>query len=522
MAKTKRNIYSYDRLFFLIFAAPPQPQISDLMKKLLVPQEVVVSRFRTQDGEPRTAEFKEALTRGYFLIKFPKMFGGMEIGVSLVKATPKDNCTYEWTSDSVKVQGKVEFQSVPASFKGTFSITTFEGTGCLDQTFNHQTTCSNNNSIGSMEYIQIWLLVVAGLRALGFSQALFNIGRLRTNVYSGNPTQVTGLTARLFAAWTLMSFTLCVATAYNPYNQTLFTVTWTSFVYALLHFLTETLIFKSSSFKDAIPPFIVATTSIVWMVLVKDYNMIKTIALVTGASKGFGVAVCQELCSRVENIDFHLFARSQQGLESTEKIIKLAKPQSEVKLFSVDFSDLKTLENVWGQSLAQIDFNNYQRIWLINNHGSLGVCNYVSELKEFQQIETDLTMNVTSVVLTSSLFLNRFKSSGAELGLINVSSGAAVKPISTWGVYCTGKAARHMLTRTIAEENTFSWSPGPMDTQMQQEVRANAVDAGVKKIFTDLYENKQLVDVNVSAGKMIDLLVKNTYTSGEHYTVYSV
>ncbi|EFA81219.1 hypothetical protein PPL_06058 [Heterostelium album PN500] len=117
-----------------------------------------------------------------------------------------------------------------------------------------------------MEYIQIWLLALAGLRALGFSQALFNIGRLRTNIYSGNPTQVTGLTARLFAAWTSVGFVLCVATAYNPYNQTLFTVTWTSFVFVLLHFLAEILIFKSSSFKDVFPLLFVSTTSIVWMV----------------------------------------------------------------------------------------------------------------------------------------------------------------------------------------------------------------------------------------------------------------
>ncbi|GAM18811.1 hypothetical protein SAMD00019534_019860 [Acytostelium subglobosum LB1] len=116
-----------------------------------------------------------------------------------------------------------------------------------------------------MESIQIWLLIVAFLRLLGASQAFFNVGRLRTNVYSSDPKQITGLTARLFGIWTLMSFTLCVATAYSPYNKTLFFVTWVSFVWAFLHFFTETLIFRTSSVKDAIPPFIVASTSIIWM-----------------------------------------------------------------------------------------------------------------------------------------------------------------------------------------------------------------------------------------------------------------
>eukprot|EP01132_Coremiostelium_polycephalum_P004719 gene4719-5893_t len=113
-----------------------------------------------------------------------------------------------------------------------------------------------------MENIQIWLLVVAALRLLGATQAFFNDARLKSNVYSGDPKSVTRLFSRLFGAWTMMSFTLCVATAYSPYNKGLFFVTFLSFVYALLHFVTETFIFKTSKFRDAIPPFIVASTSI--------------------------------------------------------------------------------------------------------------------------------------------------------------------------------------------------------------------------------------------------------------------
>ncbi|GAM29422.1 hypothetical protein SAMD00019534_125980 [Acytostelium subglobosum LB1] len=109
----------------------PAREVSPLMKKLMEPQDVVVSRYRSQDGVPRPAEFKEALQRGFFLIKFPRTFGGMEIGVSLVKASSKDKCTFEWNQDTVKVQGKVEFQSVPCIFKGSFSVETFEGTGGL-------------------------------------------------------------------------------------------------------------------------------------------------------------------------------------------------------------------------------------------------------------------------------------------------------------------------------------------------------------------------------------------------------
>ncbi|KAF2069633.1 hypothetical protein CYY_009050 [Polysphondylium violaceum] len=116
-----------------------------------------------------------------------------------------------------------------------------------------------------LQNIQVWLLTVAGLRLLGASQAFFNDSRLKSNVYSGDPKSVTRLQARLFGNWTMMSCTLCLATAYSPYNRELFFVTWMSFFYAFMHFVTETFIFKTSKVKDAIPPFIVASTSMIWM-----------------------------------------------------------------------------------------------------------------------------------------------------------------------------------------------------------------------------------------------------------------
>ncbi|KAF2077467.1 hypothetical protein CYY_001240 [Polysphondylium violaceum] len=109
-----------------------QPPISDLMKKLLEPQDVVISRYRTSDGTPKIDDFKEAVSRGFFLIKFPKIFGGTEIGVNL-KNLPKDfGVEYSPDNTTIKVSGKVEFQNIPTRFKASFRLDSFEGTGCLE------------------------------------------------------------------------------------------------------------------------------------------------------------------------------------------------------------------------------------------------------------------------------------------------------------------------------------------------------------------------------------------------------
>ncbi|EGC37434.1 hypothetical protein DICPUDRAFT_53966 [Dictyostelium purpureum] len=116
-----------------------------------------------------------------------------------------------------------------------------------------------------MEKISIWLLTVAGLRLLGASQAFFNQSRIKSNVYSGDPKLANPLFCRLFGSWTLMSFTLCIATAFNPFNKPLYFCTFVSFLIAAGHFITECFIFKTSRIKDSISPFIVAGTSIMWM-----------------------------------------------------------------------------------------------------------------------------------------------------------------------------------------------------------------------------------------------------------------
>eukprot|EP01113_Clastostelium_recurvatum_P033259 TRINITY_DN4377_c0_g1_i1.p2 TRINITY_DN4377_c0_g1~~TRINITY_DN4377_c0_g1_i1.p2 ORF type:complete len:123 (+),score=17.50 TRINITY_DN4377_c0_g1_i1:466-834(+) len=113
--------------------------------------------------------------------------------------------------------------------------------------------------------LQYWMFAVAGLRIFGAAQAFFNSARLRTNVYSRQPREVTSLHTRLFGIWTLMSCTLCLATAYDPANRSVLLCAWVSFVLALAHFIQEAFIFRTSSIRDIIPPFIVAGTSIVWI-----------------------------------------------------------------------------------------------------------------------------------------------------------------------------------------------------------------------------------------------------------------
>ena len=66
--------------------------------------------------------------------------------------------------------------------------------------------------------------------------------------------------------------------------------------------------------------------------------------------------------------------------------------------------------------------------------------------------------------------------------IINVSSGAAIRPLEGWSAYCSGKAGLAMLTQAIALEHApqgirvFGFQPGTTDTDMQVTIRASGMN----------------------------------------------
>ena len=69
---------------------------------------------------------------------------------------------------------------------------------------------------------------------------------------------------------------------------------------------------------------------------------------------------------------------------------------------------------------------------------------------------------------------------GARLFILNVSSGAAHRPIKGWMAYCVSKAAVVMAFDVLAAENdhieVLHFDPGVMDTDMQSYIRQQSTD----------------------------------------------
>lgn len=216
---------------------------------------------------------------------------------------------------------------------------------------------------------------------------------------------------------------------------------------------------------------------------------------ITGASRGIGKALAAQLLEEAHHVIG--FSRSK------------ALQHDRYQHFSVDFSDNEALqEKVSGffNISGQVD-----KIVLINNAGTLGEVAYMGNLSN-KEIANLFNINVTAPAILMNEFIKSFKDIKAVKLIINISSGAANRPVDGWSGYCSSKAALNMLSEVAAKEDEmagggfkiYALSPGVVDTDMQDQIRTTANEnfSDVKK-FIALKEEHQLADPVSVAQKII-------------------
>lgn len=131
---------------------------------------------------------------------------------------------------------------------------------------------------------------------------------------------------------------------------------------------------------------------------------------------------------------------------------------------------------------------------LVNNAGSLHPLGPVASFADAAALRQAMDLNVVAPAFLLARFLAGVPSGGA-VRAANISSLAAVQPVPTWGAYCAGKAGRDMVHAVAAAEaeeaggdvRVINYAPGPLDTDMQGEIRASdAIAPALRGTFTDM------------------------------------
>ncbi len=196
------------------------------------------------------------------------------------------------------------------------------------------------------------------------------------------------------------------------------------------------------------------------------------VALVTGASRGLGEGVARAMADQGAAV--MLVARDGAAAAAVAREIVASGGRAEALACDVaDYGAVASAVAATRERLGGLDL-------LVNN---AGIIEPIADLATSDpaawanniQINLVGAYNVVRAVLDGML-----KAGGGTI--VNVSSGAAHRPLEGWSAYCAGKAGLAMVTRAIALETAgrgiriFGFSPGTIDTDMQVKIRASGMN----------------------------------------------
>ncbi len=185
------------------------------------------------------------------------------------------------------------------------------------------------------------------------------------------------------------------------------------------------------------------------------------VAVITGASRGLGLAIAQELDRRGWSLV--LDARREVDLDRAAATLTGGPHRVIAGDVTDDWHRVALTEAALDLGGADV---------LVNNASTLGA----SPLPSFADLdpETYAAILAANVVAPMSLVRELLPQLRSHQGrVVNISSDAAVEPYETWGGYGSSKAALDHASRILAAEEpalrVHSLDPGDMRTDMHQD-----------------------------------------------------
>jgi NAD(P)-dependent dehydrogenase (short-subunit alcohol dehydrogenase family) len=178
--------------------------------------------------------------------------------------------------------------------------------------------------------------------------------------------------------------------------------------------------------------------------------------IITGASRGLGLALARSLAAR----DWNLVVDARNG----EALRRVWFGDPQVLALPGDIADEHHRRELVEAAGGQMDL-------LVNNAGVLGP----SPQPMLANYPLDALRHLYEVNVTAPLALVQLALPSMETGarILNITSDAAVEPYQGWGGYGSAKAALEQLSAVLAAEHPelriYAVDPGDMRTQMHQE-----------------------------------------------------
>ncbi|KAL2183412.1 NAD(P)-binding protein [Thermothelomyces heterothallicus CBS 203.75] len=198
------------------------------------------------------------------------------------------------------------------------------------------------------------------------------------------------------------------------------------------------------------------------------------VVIVTGASRGIGLAVARSLLASSQKVV--LVSRSADQLQQLKDRFP-----SQVAFLAADMTAADTARRV--TELATLTFGRIDGV--VVNHGVLSPMTRIenASIEEWKKL---YDVNFFSALALTKQAIPHLRASKGRI--VFVSSGAATGAYTAWGAYGSSKAALNSLAKHVAVEEpditAVAISPGRVDTDMQKELREKGSEMSKKDYDT--------------------------------------
>jgi NAD(P)-dependent dehydrogenase (short-subunit alcohol dehydrogenase family) len=226
--------------------------------------------------------------------------------------------------------------------------------------------------------------------------------------------------------------------------------------------------------------------------------MSKKTIIITGASRGLGLAIAQDAATLGVNVV--MFARSADLLRQEAQYIRDAGGSA----LAVP-GDISQLEDC--QRLVEKSISSFGRIDSIVHNA--GVLEPIAPIAEADPViwRQNLMINLLGPMMLTQAALPYLRQNRGRI--IHVSSGAATYAIGGWSAYCATKGGLNQLSRALAIEEEMVTSiavrPGVVDTEMQALIRTmgeQGMPEEAYQRFLNLKEKGDLLPPEVPGGTL--------------------
>jgi 3-oxoacyl-[acyl-carrier protein] reductase len=186
----------------------------------------------------------------------------------------------------------------------------------------------------------------------------------------------------------------------------------------------------------------------------------KKVAIVTGASRGIGQKVAEQLAS----IGIITVVNYRTNMDEAEAVVKgITLKGGKAVSIQADVSKLSDLENLFAQTITM-----FGKVDILINNAGLLINNLIQNVSE-EEFDKHFSINVKGTYFACQQAMNHMEDNGR---IINFSTSVTSAMFPAYSTYAATKGAVEQITRQLAKEfgakkiTINAIAPGPVKTEL--------------------------------------------------------